>query len=265
MYPRLLHIYGPLWIYSYGVMIAAGFVLFIGLTLRHAIRKAFISKELFLNTVFAGFIGGIVGGRLLHVAVNFDEFSSPMQILYPWIPGFAVLGSMIGALGFVLLYLFKHHIPILPMLDLAALYGPLFQAVARFGCLFAGCCYGCDGAGLPWAIMFSRPEGFAPLHIPLHPAQLYASLASFIIFILVNVMYRFFRPRFGLLFCYYLIFENAARFVVDFWRGDRGDLIKIIGLNVSIFQIFSFVVGVAAFMWAVILYLRKPKTYKSLS
>ena len=265
MYPRLLHIYGPLWIYSYGVMIAVGFVVFIGLTLRHSLRKTFISKEIFLNTIFAGFLGGVIGGRMLHVVVNMQDFlSNPLEIFYPWVPGFAVLGSMIGALGFVLFYLARHHVPILPMLDLAALYAPLFQSIARFGCLFAGCCYGCS-THVPWAIIFSCPEGFAPLNIPLHPAQLYASLASFIIFVVVQSVFHFITPRFGVLFGLYLMLENIARFIVDFWRGDRGELINFCWMNLSIFQIFSFIVFVLACISVVVLWVKKPKKYKYLS
>jgi len=42
MYPRILHIYGPLWINSYGVMIALGVLVFAVLTLHNPIRKKII-------------------------------------------------------------------------------------------------------------------------------------------------------------------------------------------------------------------------------
>ena len=256
MYPRLLHLYGPVWIHSYGVMIALGFILFIALTLRHPLRQKYISKEIFLNTIFVGLIGGVLGGRLLFIATNFSDFlSSPLEALYPWVGGFVVLGSIIGALVSVVWYLRKNRILVLPILDLAALYAPLFQAVARFGCLFAGCCYGAHAPDLTWAITFSNTDGLAPLGIPLHPTQVYASLASFGIFLLLNICYRFFRLRFGAVISLYLMLENAARFFVDFWRGDRGQLSA---LGLSEMQNFS-LIGMLIAMGCLVVVLRNKK------
>ena len=53
MYPRLLHICGPVWIQAYGTMIAVGFLLFLYLTYRHPQRQKLIGNETYLNTVFS--------------------------------------------------------------------------------------------------------------------------------------------------------------------------------------------------------------------
>ena len=65
--------------------------------------------------------------------------------------------------------------------DIAAVSLPLGHFLGRIGCFFAGCCYGktCD---LPWAVTFNDPESLAqPLHVPLHPTQLYALLLTVIL------------------------------------------------------------------------------------
>ena len=61
----------------------------------------------------------------------------------------------------------------------------LGQAIGRLGCFAAGCCWG-KPTHVPWAVTFTdvyaaRAVG-TPLDTPLHPTQLYESLATFLIF-----------------------------------------------------------------------------------
>lgn len=225
MFPRLLHIYGPLWIHSYGVMIALGFLVFLWFTYHHPKRMQLISGEHYLNTVFLGLLSGIVGGRLLFVITEWEHFlQHPLEIMAPWEGGFIVLGSIIGVLLVIPAYLVYHRVNMLKLMDLASQYAPLMQAIARMGCLFAGCCHGRLAPDLPWAITFTNADGFAPLHLPLHPTQIYLGLASLCIFIIMTILANTITTKPGQLSCLYLIFESLARFTLDFWRGDRGIL-----------------------------------------
>jgi phosphatidylglycerol:prolipoprotein diacylglycerol transferase len=115
----------------------------------------------------------------------------------------------------------------LQLMDLASQYAPLMQAIARIGCLLAGCCYGKLAPDLPWAITFTRPDGFAPLQLPLHPTQIYFGLASLCIFFIMVTVARVSTTKPGQLTCLYLILESLSRFTLDFWRGDRGPLHEI--------------------------------------
>ena len=62
----------------------------------------------------------------------------------------------------------------------------LGHVVGRFGCLFAGCCYG-KPTTLPWGITFTDPFAAdnvgTPLGVPLHPTQLYEAGAELLILI----------------------------------------------------------------------------------
>ncbi len=239
MYPCLVHLYGPLWIRSYGLMIAVGFLVFLFLTYHHPLRKKNIDGDTYLNAVFIGLMSGVIGGRLLFVWTAWEQFSHNwLEILYPWMGGFVVLGSILGVLIAVPFYLLAHRVAILPVLDLAGIYAALMQAIARFGCFFAGCCYGMPvKTAIPWAVTFTNPEGFAPLLVPLHPTQLYMSALSFAIFIFMRfVMYQ---PRFkaGVLFFTYLCLDSMARFGVDFWRGDRDTLVEVIEVHGKLLQL----------------------------
>jgi phosphatidylglycerol:prolipoprotein diacylglycerol transferase len=208
-------------------MIAVGFLVFLWLTYRHPKRIELIGGEQYLNALFIGLVSGVVGGRLLYIATDLKYFlANPLDMLAPWQGGFVVLGSIIGVLIVVPLYLHRLRVKILPLLDLASLYAPLMQAIARFGCLFAGCCYGEVAHNLPWAITFTDPNGFAPLHFPLHPTQMYLALASFCIFILINLFARIVTTQAGQLSFIFLILESLSRFTLDFWRGDRGPLFE---------------------------------------
>ena len=59
------------------------------------------------------------------------------------------------------------------------------HAIGKLGCFAAGCCWGkeCD---LPWAVTFRNPDANAltgvPLHVALHPAQLYELGAEALLF-----------------------------------------------------------------------------------
>ncbi len=256
MFPRLLHIYGPLWIQMYGVMIAIGFLVFLWLTLRHPLRKKLISKEVYLNTLFIGLMSGIIGGRLLYVFSNFAEFyNNWLEIIYPWNPGFVVLGSIIGVLVIVPLYLRWHKVPVLQFFDLAALYAPIMQAIGRLGCLCAGCCYGAPASTLWCAITFTNPVGHAPLDTPLHPTQIYTGIASLIIFCILYKNAQKLFPKPGSLLCLFLILENVARFSIDFWRGDRQPIIAswfdgaLTISQVQSFSIVGFALALIGFVW----------------
>ena len=226
MYPRLFHIYGPVWIHTYGVMIALGFLVFLFLTTRHPLRKKLIGTEEYLDVVLLGLISGVAGGRLLYVLTNLNQFTDNLlQIFYPWVGGFTVIGAIFGVLAIVPFRLYRLKVPVLPILDLATLYAPLMQAIARLGCLGAGCCYGAPASNIWWAIIFTNPHGEAPLNIPLHPAQIYTSLASLMIFFILMGVSRKLLKYQGSMLCAYLALENTARFITDFWRGDRDPIV----------------------------------------
>lgn len=71
----------------------------------------------------------------------------------------------------------------------------------------------------PLGIVFSDPASLAPLHVPLHPTQLYESLAGFAIFgILFATRDRFVTP--GMRFWTMLILYGAARSFFEIFRDD---------------------------------------------
>ena len=222
MYPRIFHLYGPLWVNGYGLMIALGALLFLFLTYRQPRRKELLSGELYINSLLIGFLSAIVGGRLLFVLFELSAFDNFFEIFYPWVGGFSLFGSIISVFISVSIYLKSKNIPVFKFFDFIAVYVPLLQAVARIGCFLAGCCYGAPASAKSFfSVTFTNAHSLAPCGIPLYPTQLYSSVASFLIFIfLLSISKRAYKIP-GVLFFLYLMLESFSRFMVEFWRGNR--------------------------------------------
>ncbi len=260
MYPRILHIYGPLWINSYGLMIALGFISFVYLIHNNPIRKKIISSDHFFNLTFTGIISGIVGGRVFFVLTNLQDFyENWLDFFYPWVGGFGIMGTIIGVLLSSVIYLKVNKIKILPVIDLTSLYAPLFQSISRIGCFLAGCCHGLPASkSVKWSVMFSDPCGLAPLHTHLHPTQLYLSLSSLLIFIILYFSYKKFNCRLGQITFAYLIMEGISRFSLDFWRGDRDFVTS------DFFLSYSQLTASAIFIFAIVGFVYVTKKNKPL-
>jgi phosphatidylglycerol:prolipoprotein diacylglycerol transferase len=100
----------------------------------------------------------------------------------------------------------------------------LGHVVGRFGCLFAGCCYGRE-TSVPWAIKFTDPFAAAnvgtPLNVPLHPTQLYEAAAELVILIVLLTTERRNRGFAGRTFWLYMLLYAISRFIIEFYRGDE--------------------------------------------
>lgn len=220
MYPKLLHIYGPFEINSFNLSIGLGLALFIYFANKDPLRKLYISKTDFVNLVIESALAGVIGGRLLHVITEWHTYSHVLEIFYLWNGGLSIIGTIASIAIYASIYLKKRSMPVLPILDLGAIYVPLIHAMARVGCFLAGCCFGTQ-TNMLWAITYSNPEVAAPLHTPLHPTQLYSSCIFFIIFMVMQFLARknSFNP--GALTMIYLMLASIERIIVDFFRGDR--------------------------------------------
>lgn len=80
------------------------------------------------------------------------------------LPG-AVMGLVLGmAIG---RRVWRPDVSLGRVFDIGALAGPFALAVARFGCLAAGCCFG-RVSELPWAVRFARDSQAGTVHQALH-------------------------------------------------------------------------------------------------
>ena len=215
----LMHVWGPISIHSYGVMIALGLLVFTYLIKRDPRYKKLHLKNKFSEILILGIIAALIGGRTLYLISHPQVVQSWYDIFSFWEPGFSILGAVIACILVLPFYLKKINVPVIPLLDLAAIYTPLLQSISRFGCYFAGCCYGAPSTS-SWAVIYTDSGSVAPLHICLHPAQLYSSFLLFVSFILLYFVLQKIFQKTGQLLCMYVLLISTERFLVDFYRGD---------------------------------------------
>lgn len=255
---ELVHLFGPLGIQSYGTMIALGVVIFALLAGNSLRRKQLFSSSLFFESIVFGGLCALIGGRTLFWLTSSHDYRSSWEFFFVWDGGFSVLGSIIAVLVGMTWYLKKMALPVLPYFDLIALYAPLLQSISRLGCFCAGCCHGLPTTAF-WGITYTDPDGFAPLHVSLHPTQIYSSLSLLFIFF---ILYFGIAPRVqraGVLLWWYLILEAIERFLIDFWRADRIFAHWLPGISVDQFVALSLgCIGIVGLLFTAVTRTDKP-------
>ena len=222
MNPILFSI-GSINIYAYSVFLTAGCLLGMGWAMRAA-RLWELDYKLAPITGIIAVISGIIGARTLYVGLYPQEFAGNLlKIFYIWQGGLVFSGAILFGSLAGLLYLRSKQQPILDWLDCFAPGIALGQAVGRLGCFFAGCCYG-KPTELPWAVTFKNTASLAPLFQPLHPTQLYHSLAGLVTFLILVIAGNHIKTE-GRITGLFLILFSAFRFIIEFFRADyRGEL-----------------------------------------
>ncbi|MGO9601928.1 MAG: prolipoprotein diacylglyceryl transferase [Candidatus Binataceae bacterium] len=233
MIPVLFHI-GPLAVYSYGMMMAIGF-LAADYVITLECRRQGITVEYASSIVVWGALVGISCSRLLDIFNNFSTYwADPKSMIFSG-SGFVWYGGMFGGIFGTYLVSRYYKIGFLKTIDMCAPALAIGQALGRIGCQLSG-----DGdwglpSTLPWAMAYPRAivgwnsetvlkldshgqlvSGFFP-GVRVHPAPIYETILYTGVFL---VLWRF-RGRgwvHGRLFYLYLILAGAARFIVEFVR-----------------------------------------------
>jgi len=223
MYPRLLEL-GPMTVYTYGVLLAAAYLLGLALATRRAKARQLDSTRVLDLGIYI-IISALVGAKLLLLVTDFQTFKAdPHELLTLARSGGVFYGGLILAVAVALYYIQRVGLPLWTTCDVFAPGIALGHVVGRFGCFFAGCCYG-KPTTLPWGITFKDPFAAAnvgtPLNQALHPTQLYEAGAEFLILMLLLGTERKGRPFAGRTFWLYMLLYAVSRFVIEFFRGDE--------------------------------------------
>jgi len=246
MYPDLLTI-GSFTIHTYGVCIALGALLGITLITYEAKKQGYDQQKI-LDLTFYLLITAIIGSRALYVILNLKYYiNHPLEVVMIWRGGLVFYGGFLLAFATCFLYLKRHNLPFLKTCDLMVPGLAIGEFIGRFGCFFAGCCYG-KPTTLPWAITFTHPHSLAKLGVPLHPTQLYSSLKALIIFLVLISARRYLKGE-GQLLWLYILFYAIGRLIIEHFRGDeRGFLvlnyftltqvIAILFIPIALFMVF---------------------------
>ncbi|WP_406683188.1 prolipoprotein diacylglyceryl transferase [Seonamhaeicola sp. MEBiC1930] len=173
------------------------------------------------NLVYLIFIAGYAGGKVfLYLEKPLFYLNNPDEILNTFSGGFVFYGSFLFIVPTIFWYLKKYQLPVLPLLDVAAVSVVIVQVLGRLGCFFAGCCYG-EPTNHFFGVSFPATPSLA-----VHPTQLYESsiLLLFLIFLFLFKNYKHFN---GQLFLIYISFYGVSRIIIEIFRGDvRGQFVE---------------------------------------
>ena len=217
MYPIIAE-FGPLTIYSFGVMMALGFYIGSAVSVAEYRRRGGDGEQMW-NLLVWLFIGGLVGSKILSLGNDPAAFfRDPIGQTFSG-SGFVWYGGLIGglAVGFALRR--RYNITLGTLLDCTALGLPVGQAIGRLGCHVAG-----DGdwgtiTELPWGVAYTNAIigwDYAP-GTTVHPTPIYEFLAYMSVFGVLFSLRKRDLPA-GAMFALYLVGNATARFAVEFIR-----------------------------------------------
>ena len=212
MHPVLFKL-GSWTFYSYGFLTVAAF--FTAFSLARKKRSGIgVSREALSDLFLVLFVSGVLGARLFYVLQHLEDFKGRWWgslMIHEgglvWYGGFLTA----AAAGFLTAYVRRW--PLLKLADFLSPFLALAQSIGRLGCFLNGCCYG-KPTNVFWAMRF-------PGDVPRHPAPLYEAAACLVIFSVLLKFVERARHRPGTAFVLYLLFYTAARFVIEFFRGDQ--------------------------------------------
>ncbi|HUY18494.1 MAG TPA: prolipoprotein diacylglyceryl transferase [Candidatus Binataceae bacterium] len=239
MIPVLLRL-GPITVYSYGLMMALGF-LAADLVIASECRRRGIVPEFSSAVVVWAAIVGLAGARLLDIFNNLPMYlADPKAMIFSG-SGFVWYGGMIGGIAAAYLVSRRFKIRFAVVADMCAPALAVGQALGRVGCQLSG-----DGdwgaiSKVPWAMAYPHaivgwigrnvaaigphntlifpyaPNAPVPPGVRVHPAPVYETILYLTVFAILWSMRR--RNRIdGRLFYLYLMLAGLSRFAVEFVR-----------------------------------------------
>src|SRR4051812_48844324 len=222
MHPILFEVRGfP--VYTYGLLLAAAYLLGLQFALVRA-RARGLDPNRIMDLGIWIIISALAGAKLLLLIVDRGKFPMTTTGVMDLVRSAGVFyGGLIAAVLVALVYLWRHRMPIWTVTDVFAPGIALGHVIGRFGCLFAGCCFG-RPTTMPWAITFhsefAAQNVGTTLNVPLHPTQLYEAGAELLILGFLLALERKGRPYPGRTFWAYMLLYAISRFVIEFYRGD---------------------------------------------
>jgi len=199
----------------YGIMVALAILVIILWMVREVRKGAQLSYDNLITAALVGVPSGVVVSKLLHVIDRWDYYFQDPGLIVSG-AGLTIYGAVLGAVIGIWVYSRFGDFKFGYFADLLAPAAILAQAVGRVGCTINGCCYGV-ATSLPWGVVYTHPDSYAPLGIAVHPTQIYEIIVCLIIFGVLLWLRGRLEPE-GSLFLVYLTLYSLWRFGIGFLR-----------------------------------------------
>jgi len=247
MYPVIRM--GNLALPIYGIIALIAFLFTYWLIKFYALKENFDyqrARDMYLYSAAAG----LIGSKVLGIVTDLRLIASdPKQLKTIIISGGVFYGGLLTGVLFCVLYCHYKKIILLQFLDIISPMLVLSISISRLGCFASGCCFG-RPTNVAWAVTFSDPIAHR-MHpdlpyVPLHPVQLYLSVADLINFAILTLFFA--RKKFhGQIFFLYLLIYGIGRFFIEYYRFDyRGVLLggylstsQFIAISTSILSLIA--------------------------
>lgn len=186
----------------------------------------------------------VTGSRLFHIAFSdrLDYFlSNPLEIFKIWKGGFSSSGGGILFFAVTFAYCRYYKVNVWQIFDLFMPSCFFALALARLGCLSAGCCYG-EHTDAWYGLVFghltdTKPLTGVPLGVSLWPAQPVLAFNALCWGLFSLFYYK--RKRFdGEVFALSLVGYSIGRFLIEFKRY-QDTRYEIFGVLFTDFQIVA--------------------------
>ncbi len=218
-------------IYSYGACLALAIILnyivMVKIGRPNGYTSDFISSLLTLMIVT-----GLIGTRLFYVIEHWEDYSGNLLKIFNVQEGGLMFygGFVLGGISLII-FCRAQRKPVGDVLDLVVTAIPLGQAIGRVGCFLHGCCYG-KPSHSQIAVCYPKNslpfigqgnQGMLPADatqsLPVLPSQLFETALTLIIFAVLLSLYKHRRHQW-IQVARYMLMYGAARFLVEFSRGD---------------------------------------------
>ena len=176
------------------------------------------------------FIGGLIGGVVSFLAVwNIYVFVVGPRVKWTWLTSKDMNAGLCDALPFIPIGIAIAH------------------AFGRFGCFWAGCCYGQPAEwGLPCAHGWSSALGMSMTGVNVVPTQLFEMCFLLLLAGVMALLYFKFKLNYN--FGVYAIAYGIWRFIIEFFRvDDRGGVEGAALTPSQILSIVMVILGVGYF------------------
>jgi len=236
MYEILIQ-YGPLTITTFNVLLAIAFIVSTIILVRYTQLKK-MKLSFFVNNFIYFIIFPLLGGRIFYIFEHFSAFMRiPLQILEIWDMRFSAFGIFYGAVITLYILARRENEDFWGWLDAFILSGLVGLVFIHIGHFFNGTNYG-KPTDLPWGIAFDTYN--IPFINPIHPAQIYSALASFIIFgVVMGIVKR--THLAGLAGNLAIILYSVSAFGIDFLHGSPSSYAKINYLIVASIAVIFYI------------------------
>jgi phosphatidylglycerol---prolipoprotein diacylglyceryl transferase len=224
LHPILIRV-GGFQLPTYGLLLALALLTAIVTADRLGRREGFDSNRMLDFSTWIILVG-LLGAKVLMIISDWSYYRQNPGEIFSWSTleaGGVFYGGFIASAFFAGWYVRAYRLPALKMFDIYAPAVALAQSVGRLGCFSAGCDYGTPTRsflGVVFTNPYSREVTGVPLNTRIHPTQLYESLATLLIGVILLWRYRH-KKRDGEIFLIYLALYAVARFFLEFLRGDE--------------------------------------------